>query len=233
MPYYVGAGSPEWDAYIEQAEFEGIDAPDVSAFEYVEPWRAQTSVLSFQDTPGLEPIIPDPPQSPLRVVRPVVPPVTQGFFARVFGRQLTSAQTPAPAPAPEPSPEQWQDWRLKFHEREDAIAKHALWKISALVAKFRAAGVKRVVGAYDGGGDESFTHFRSVEMNDGRVIFDVGNWGLDYSALIDHAASAIMGGFDAGEFILHGVLTIDFAACTITDEKNTEVVFGSTDGDNG
>lgn len=231
MPYYIGEGTPEWDVYLEQAESEGIDAPELAAFEYVDPWRAKASVLSFQETPGAEPIIPDPPQSPLRVVQPVVAPVTQGFFARVFGRQPTSAQTPAPAP--EPSPEQWQDWRSKFEEREDAIAKHALWKISGLVAKFRAAGVKRVVGAYDGGGDESFTHFRSVEMNDGRVILEVGNWGLDYSALIDDAASAIMGRFDAGEFMLRGVLTIDFVACTITDEKNAEVVFGPSDKDLG
>jgi len=231
MPYYVGAGSPEWDAYLDQAEAEGIDAPDVSAFEYVEPWRAETSVLSFRDMPGPEPIIPDLPESPLRVVAPVVPLVTQGFFARVFGRQPTPAQTPAPAP--EPSPEQWADWRLKFHEREDAIAKHALWTISARVAKFRAAGVKRVVGAYDGGGDESFTHLRSVEMNDGRVIFDVGNWGLDYQGLIEDAASAIMGSFDAGEFMLRGVLTIDFDACTITDEKNADAVFGASNEDIG
>ncbi|WP_298882568.1 hypothetical protein [uncultured Bradyrhizobium sp.] len=223
MPYLVGEGSPEWDLYLEQAESEGIEAPAISAFEYVEPWRAKTSVLSFPDTPGPEPIIPAQPQSPY-VGRPVAP---QGFFARLFGRR------PTLAPAPQPSPEQWQDWRSKFEEREDASAKHALWQISGLVAKFRAAGVKRVIGAYDGGGDESFTHFRSVEMNDGRVISEVGNGGLDYSALIDEAASAIMGRFDAGEFMLRGVLTIDFDACTITDEKNADVVFGPSAEDLG
>lgn len=224
MPYYIGAGSPEWDAYLDQAESEGIDAPAVSAFEYVEPSRAKTSLLSFQDTPRPEPIIPGEPESPYEVAQPVVP---QGFFARLFGRR------PAPAPAPAPSPAQWQDWQSRFQEWEDARAKHALWKISTRVAKFRAAGVRRVVGGYDGGGDESFTHFRSVEMNDGRRIFDVGNWELDYSALIEDAASAIMGTFDAGEFMLRGVLTIDFDACTITDEKDAAVVFGFADGDVG
>lgn len=225
MPYYIGAGSPEWDAYIEEAESEGIDTPEVSAFEYVEPWSAKTSVLSFQDMPGPEPIVPSPPQSPLDVARPVVPPVAQGFFARVFGQR--------PTPAPAPSPADWQDWQLRFREREEARAEHSLWKVSTRVGRFRAAGVRRVVGGYDGGGDESFTHFRSVEMNDGRRMFDVGNRGLDYSALIEDAASAMMGGFDAGEFILRGVLTIDFDACTITDEKDAAVVFGSADGDIG
>jgi hypothetical protein len=36
-----------------------------------------------------------------------------------------------------------------------------------------------------------------------------------------------MGTFDAGEFVVHGVLVIDFDACTITDEKNADVIFGN------
>lgn len=227
MPYYYGADSPGWDEYLDQAEAEGIDIPSTSSFAYVEPWQAKTSVVPFPATPGVEPIIPAQPRYPVQIAQP---PARQGFFSRLFGRP------PAPVVSvPAATPEQLQDWHSNFLKREKATSEHALWKVSTVAARFRAAGVKRVFGSYDGGGDESFTHFHSVEMNDGRRVDYNGleRKGLDYEALINEAASAIMGRFDAGEFVLRGALTIDFDACTITDEKDAAIVFGLGDGDVG
>jgi hypothetical protein len=42
---------------------------------------------------------------------------------------------------------------------------------------------------------------------------------------VENAVTALMGSFDAGEFILRGAVIIDFDVCTITDEKDAEVVF--------
>jgi hypothetical protein len=184
MPYYVGAGEPQWDEYCERAETDRVGQPPVSLFKYVEPVQAKTTVLSFPEAAGLE------PEAPQRTA-----------------------------------------YRIEdFEKMQDALSAHALWKISGMTAKCRAVGVKRVFGSYDGGGDESFTHLHGVEMRDGRVIEpDVLRreaHGVEYNQLIDNAAAALMGEFDAGEFVLRGAVIIDFDACTITDEKNAEFVFG-------
>lgn len=224
MPYYFGADSPGWDEYLDAAESESTDIPPTSSFQYAEPWQAKTSVVSFPATPGIEPTIPSAPESPVKFARPA----KKSFFSRLFGK------VPAPAPVrTQPTPEEWQNWQREFSEFEKARSEHALWKVSKAAARFRAAGVKRVLGGYDGGGDESFTHFRSVEMNDGRQLDYNGleRKGLDYEALIDDAAAAIMGRFDAGEFTLRGALTIDFDACTITDEKDAAIVFNHIERD--
>jgi hypothetical protein len=60
---------------------------------------------------------------------------------------------------------------------------------------------------------------REVDDQEARCLNDFGEMVLE-------AAAAFMGSFDAGEFLLHGVITIDVDACTITDEKNADVVFG-------
>jgi hypothetical protein len=117
-----------------------------------------------------------------------------------------------------------------FEKQQKYLSELALWKISGVTAKFRAAGVKRVFGRYDGGGDESFTHYRGIEMSDGRVISAAESIGEKIGAqeigqLIEDAASALLGSFDAGEFVVRGALAIDFEACTITDERNVDVVF--------
>src|SRR5262249_16024436 len=89
---------------------------------------------------------------------------------------------------------------------------------------------KRVFGSYDGGGDESFTYFNGIEMSDGRAISaellrgEAG--GIDCERLVEDAAFALMGRFDAGNFQLHGVVIIDFDTCRITDERDADVVFG-------
>jgi hypothetical protein len=105
-----------------------------------------------------------------------------------------------------------------------------LRQASSLTADCRALGIKRVFGSYDGGSDESFTYFEGIEMRDGRTFAAESvrdeTRGVDCAQLVEDAAHALMGGFDSGPFILHGVLTIDFDACTITDEKNPDIVFG-------
>ncbi|HEY7302422.1 MAG TPA: hypothetical protein VH684_31380 [Xanthobacteraceae bacterium] len=215
MPYYVGAGDPEWDEYLAQSETDRINEP-VSLFKYVEPWQAETTVLRFAEAPGAEPEVPQ--KTVYR--RPSTP--KRGFFARLLGKQ------PAPvAETPQPSPEQVvENWK----KRQKAVCARALWKLSGMVAACRAAGVKRVFGSYDGGGDESFTHVHGAEMRDGRVIepdeLRKAAQAVDYDRLVDNAVSALMGTFDAGEFVLRGAVIIDFDACTITDEKNADVVFG-------
>jgi hypothetical protein len=205
---------PEWDEYMEMEETHNGEPP-VSLFQYIEPPQANKTVLSFRDTPGPEPEIPQ-----RAAYRP--PPVRKrGFFARLFGQKEAMAESP------QLSTEQWLE---NFRIEEKAASAHALWKVSGLTATCRALGVKRVFGSYDGGGDESFTYYHGIEMSDGRMISEellrkVAE-DIDCHELVENAVSAIMGGFDAGEFKLYGAVIIDFDACTITDEKDAGIVFG-------
>jgi hypothetical protein len=144
------------------------------------------------------------------------PPVS--LFTYIDPWEAKTTVLPFPeTPGPEP-------------ELPEEASAHALWRVSRLTAPCRALRVRRVFGAYDGGGDESFTYFRGVEMSDGRVITAESLReevrGIDREQLVENAAAALMGSFDVGEFVLHGVLIIDFDACTITDEKNPDIVFG-------
>ena len=139
--------------------------------------------------------------------------------------------TPGPEPElPEDDP---------YLEEMEAVSAHALWKVSGHTARCRELGVKRVFGSYDGGGDESFTQYQGVELSDGRVIpaspalqtvTDLVHGeprGIDYDEVVESAVSALMGHYGEGPFALHGVVIIDFDACTITDEKNADVVLGT------
>src|SRR5262245_42473466 len=110
MPYYVGAGDPEWDEYLERSETDWSDEPPQSLFKYVAPEKAETSVLRFPEAPGAEPEAPQDsvyrqPSSPGR-----------GFFARLFGKQ---------AEIPTLSTEQLLE---RYAKMEKAISAHALWK---------------------------------------------------------------------------------------------------------
>src|SRR5262249_55401974 len=121
-----------------------------------------------------------------------------------------------------------------WQENDEKRFAHALWKVSRLTATCRALGVKRVFGRYDGGGDESFAYFSGIEMSDGRMISKelLRNEaaGVPCDELVENAVAALMGNFSAGEFSLYGVVTIDFDACTITDEKNRYVVNAAHEG---
>jgi hypothetical protein len=157
------------------------------------------------------------------------------FFKYIEPLQASTTVVPFPdTPGPEPeipprarySPDTW----LENHRKEQqAMAAHALWKIATLTAACRAQGVKRVFGTYDGGNDESFTHFHRIETKAGRALSeealrkvaeDVG------PELVLNAVTALMGTYGAGPFALYGAIIIDFDACTITDEKDAGVVFG-------
>jgi hypothetical protein len=162
------------------------------------------------------------------------PPVSCFKYIEPWQADATVLQFPA-TPGLEPelpqrvaySPENWLE---NYRKAEKAAAAHALWKVSGLTATCRALGVKRVFGSYDGGGDESFTYYHGLETSDGRLITEellrkIAK-DIDCPALVEDAVSALMGTFDAGAFILHGAVIIDFEACTITDEKDAGVVFG-------
>jgi hypothetical protein len=146
------------------------------------------------------------------------------LFKYIDPSQARTDVLPFPAmPGPEPKPPE-------DSEDMEAASAHALWKVSGQTATSRGLGVKRVFGNYDGGGDESFTNVLCVEMSDGRVVpaelagDEVS--GIDCSELVDDAVCALMGHYGEGPFTLHGVVIIDFDACTITDEKNVDVVLG-------
>ena len=51
MPYYVGAGTPEWEEYLEGAQTESGEPPQ-SLFAYIEPSAAAATVLAFPAAPG-------------------------------------------------------------------------------------------------------------------------------------------------------------------------------------
>jgi hypothetical protein len=140
------------------------------------------------------------------------------------------------AATPGPEPEMAQDAGVLEEMREVSI--HALWEVSSMTAICRDLRVRRVFGSYDGGGDESFTHYQGVEMSDGRVIPaspDLRTMadslhgeprGIDYDELVENAVAALMGHFGIGPYTLYGVVIVDFDACTITDQKNIDVVLG-------
>jgi hypothetical protein len=148
---------------------------------------------------------------------------------------LQFSETPGPRPErknAEPAPQQLSPEQLfeRFEKEQKAGSELALWELSNMVAKCRAGRVKRVFGGYDGGEDESFAHFRSIEMSDGRMIsaelIGEDTAGINCFQLIEDAVFALMGRHDAGEFVLRGAVVIDFDACTITDERDVDVVFG-------
>jgi hypothetical protein len=158
------------------------------------------------------------------------------LFTYVEPLQSNAAVVPFPdTPGPEPeipprAPYSPDTWLENYKKEQEAAAAHALWKVSRLTATCRALGVKRVFGSYDGGGDESFTHYHGVEMGDSRVLSEellrkVAE-AVDCDQLVEDAVTVLMGGYGAGEFALRGALIIDFEACTITDEENADVVFG-------
>lgn len=138
--------------------------------------------------------------------------------------------TPGPEPEVPQRAASVEELLDSFDKREKAARAHALWKISGITSQYRALGVKRVFGSYDGGGDEGFTHLHGIQMSDGRVIgadaLRTKEKGVDYEQLVEDAVSGLLGRFDAGEFVLRGAVIIDFDACTITDEKDADVVFG-------
>jgi hypothetical protein len=153
---------------------------------------------------------------------------------------LQFPETPGSQPKADnadPAPQQLSPEQLfeRYKEKQRLASELALWRLSSMTATCRANGAKRVFGGYDGGGDESFTHFRSIEMSDGRVIpaemIRAEASGMNCEQLIEDAAFALMGRFDAGEFVLRGALVIDFDACTITDESDVDVVFGQPQDD--
>jgi hypothetical protein len=213
MPYYVGAGEPEWDEYLSY-EFEV--SPPLSLFKYVEPWEAKSVVVRFHEIPGPEPSVPPPPTYPSR------PYSKPGFWGRVRGQK--------PVPIGEIPNSAFHQYWEDFRKWQTAACAHALWEVSTKMAACLAAGVKRVFGSYDGGGDESFTHITAVQLSDGKIIapgdFDKKIRSLAPEALIEKAVFGVMARFDAGEFCLRGAVIIDFEACTITDEANADIVFG-------
>jgi hypothetical protein len=148
-------------------------------------------------------------------------------------------ETPGPRPAAEkadPAPQQLSPEQVfeRFEKEQKLLSQLALWELSSITAKCRGDGIKRVFGGYDGGGDESFVHLRSVEMTDGRTIsaklISEEKRAINFAQLVERAAFAFLGRHDAGEFVMRGALVIDFDACTITDEKDVDVVFGAEDG---
>jgi hypothetical protein len=146
------------------------------------------------------------------------------LFTYIDPSQARTTVLPFPAmPGPEPE-------RARNPEDMEAASAYALWKVSGQTAKCRDLRVKRVFGNYDGGGDESFTNVLGIEMSDGRVIpAELAGEevpGIDCGQLVDDAVCALMGHYGEGPFTLHGIVIIDFDACTITDEKNADVVLG-------
>jgi hypothetical protein len=146
------------------------------------------------------------------------------LFKYIEPSQAKTTVLPFPA-TPGPEPELPED--AEYLEEMEAASAHALWKVSAMTATCRDLGVKRVFGGYDGGGDESFTHVLGIEMSDGRVLPAAPHDGTEGSAqLVEDAVSALMGHYGEGPYSLRGVVIIDFDVCTITDERNADIVLG-------
>jgi hypothetical protein len=213
MPYYIGEDMPEWEKHYASDEGDNGGELDKSLYKYILPENANATIVHFSDDPGLRPgPVPDELYYP--------PPAQKiGFFARLFGKK----------PEPEiPAPTQEQIWE-NYQQRAKATAAHALWEFNNATKARRDMGIKRVIGSYDGGNDESFTNFQSVELNDGSR-FGPANLPAHlkvetFQAIIDQAVDILMGSYGEGPFDLRGAVTVDFETCTITDEKDRDIVF--------
>src|SRR5208282_3498147 len=103
MPYYVGAGEPEWDEYCELEE--GGQQPPQTLLKYIEPWEAKTTVVSFSGTPGPEPEVPPEVSSPFAPSGSAER--KPGLIARLLGRR----RTPLAPPAQISPQDYWESWR--------------------------------------------------------------------------------------------------------------------------
>jgi hypothetical protein len=226
MPYYFGEGDPGWEAYIEESEGRFLaDLPAVRPldnFKFVDPWQAKTTILKFPKVPG------SPPE-PIYIAGFRKVPTKQsarkpGWLGRLFG----SRSAPVPPPEWEPTgtlsePEQFA---LEWEKQEKSINANAIYNVSKHAQTLRELGVKRFFARYDGGNDEDFVHFIGVEMTNGQKLARDEAKFPSVEAIANSAVTALMGGgFGTGPFEVFGAITIDCEACTITDEKDTNLVF--------
>jgi hypothetical protein len=157
------------------------------------------------------------PPNVFKYVEPWANEMTVMSFPGVPGPELEK---------PEYNPTNWSDY---FSKDQAYRSRTALNRLAVLAAKCREADVTHVIGSYQGGNDEGFTHFHAVILKDGRRIEQPGDLpvGIDFDEFVDNAVTALMGNWGAGAYELYGAVTIDIDARTISDEKDRDTVFAA------
>lgn len=248
MPYYFGEDDEGWDAQMEAAEARYaadktfLKTPN-ELFQYVEPWQAKAAVVPFPRNPGPAPVEPGS-----HVAKPPAPP-RPSLFGRLFGsREL--AKPVQSAPTIEIGSKEWHENYLKEQQHQSDVA---LYRIARTAEALRAHGVKRVFANYDGGNDEGFVNFESVEFADGqrlgfeddRVQVAIAaatraaygqaadtSWFADdgTTEVVSDAVVVLLGpGFGTGPYEMRGAVTIDCDTCTIIDEQDRARIFSAND----
>jgi hypothetical protein len=118
-----------------------------------------------EDMPGWDGFIADEdggetviPPNVFKYVEPWAKETTVMAFPNVPGPELEK---------PEYDRTNWNDF---FSKDQAYRSTNALNGIAALSAKCREANVVQVIGSYQGGNDEGFTHFHGIILRDGRRI---------------------------------------------------------------
>lgn len=134
----------------------------------------------------------------------------------------------------------------KRQEQEAALRRQRLF--SVMVPALRQMGGRRVHCVYDGGNDEGFAWFRSLETPEGELSLDelcrrLAGTGvieqlhpghsrdesdllrntLEYSLPEEWAALLLGEGFGTGPFSMYGAFTVDLENLTIHDDRDANV----------
>jgi hypothetical protein len=204
-------------------DFEGEeDSSDPQLWEYLLPFRCETRTLPIPAEPISIPIVPPDPYEAQRRAMP--PPARKpSLFGRMFGPKAV----PQPRPAIQPvDSKAVADY---FRAKNEALSIEALNDISKNIPTCREHGIRQIVGHYEGGNDESFTHLDAIIMKDqsyvaGKNLQNFSIKGFNPDGWIWTAATAIMGRYDAGEGTIRGQLTIDIEAMQIIDSNDFNLV---------
>jgi hypothetical protein len=227
MPFVVGEGDPAWDNQPEDEE----QIFKISDFQYVEniayPARPDGPVTFALDLPAV---------GSVRAATAAKPTLLD----RLLGRA---------AKAPEAF-----DSVKGFEEREKQYQDDSRRFLAAVTVAMRAAGVKSAYGHYNGGNDEGFSNFGRFMSASGSALElqDVtarlaktdlasrlaafrpdraygGEAGVLGEEIAEVCSVLLLGsGYGNGPFLMYGGFTIDFDACTITDDPaaEPEAVYG-------
>jgi hypothetical protein len=226
MPFVVGEGDPAWDNQPEDGDFvfKAVD------FQYVD------NISDLARPPGPLRFSLDVPAPPMPPSLPTVAAPTPSLLDRLLGR------TPRALPPPAASDDFMQ--RFEFTQRQTAYEGQRFF--AAITPALRAAGVSAAYCRYDGGNDEGFSYFGHYLSSTGEVLeLDAVTARLattDMRARLqalhsDRKAAptaadlgeeialegAVMlngSGYGNGPYMLYGAFTVDFNACTISDDPN-------------
>lgn len=225
MPFVVGEGDPAWDNQPEDSDL----VFKVSDFQYVE------SVFTLSRPPGPLTYSLDAPaaMAPLAGAKPA--PAKRSLLDRLLGRSPDVVAQPAAEPV---------DFMKSFEHQQKQAEVDGRRFFAAITPAFRAAGIKAARCRYDGGNDEGFSYFEHYLSAAGEEVSpdvvaqrlaatDIGarlralhpdrtavptGAELGEEIALEGAVMLNGTGYGNGPYLMYGAFTVDFDACTLTDD---------------